>query len=58
MCDVVIPTVPVDTPVPIEAGVDLPDTVADQLRWLRRRGLSASIVFAEADRAILRGDRN
>ena len=38
---------------PIEEGVDLPDTVADQLRWLADTGLSASIVFAEADLAIL-----
>jgi len=58
MCDVVIPTAPVEKPVPIEAGVDLPDTVADQLRWFAAAGLSASIVFAEADLAILRGDRN
>jgi hypothetical protein len=58
MCDVVIPTAPVDMPVPIEEGVDLPDTAADQLRWLADAGLSASIVFAEADVAILRGDRS
>jgi tRNA (cmo5U34)-methyltransferase len=58
MCDVVIATAPVEMPVPIEAGVDLPDTVADQLRWLVDAGLSASIVFAEADLAILRGDRS
>jgi tRNA (cmo5U34)-methyltransferase len=58
LCDVVIPTEPVATPVPIEEGVDLPDTVADQLRWLHEADLVASIVFAEADLAILRGDRN
>ena len=58
MCDVVIPTAPVEMPVPIEEGVDLPDTVADQLRWFADAGLSASTVFAEADLAILRGDRN
>jgi tRNA (cmo5U34)-methyltransferase len=57
-CDVVIPTAPVERPVPIEAGVDLPDTIADQLRWFVDAGLSPSIVFAEADLAILRGDRN
>jgi len=58
MCDVVIPTARVDMPVTIEEGVDLPDTAADQLRWLADAGLSASIVFAEADVAILRGDRS
>ena len=56
LCDVVIPTGPVEVPVPIEEGVDFPDTVADQLRWLADAGLSTSVVFAEADLAILRGD--
>jgi hypothetical protein len=58
LCDVVIPTARVKEPVPIEEGVDLPDTVADQLRWFADAGLSASIVFAEADLAIVRGDRS
>lgn len=56
-CDVVVPTAPVTRPVPIEEGVDLPDTVADQLGWLTQAGLNASIVFAEEDVAILRADR-
>jgi trans-aconitate methyltransferase len=56
-CDVVLPTGPVSTPVPIEAGIDLPDTVADQLQWLTEADLKASIVCAEGDLAILRGDR-
>jgi hypothetical protein len=58
MCDVVIPTAPVEMPVPIEEGIDRPDTAADQLSWLADAGLVASIVFAEADLAILRGDRS
>jgi tRNA (cmo5U34)-methyltransferase len=56
-CDVVVPTAPVTRPVPIEEGVDLPDTAVDQVRWLVEAGLQASIVFAEADLAILRAGR-
>jgi tRNA (cmo5U34)-methyltransferase len=58
LCDVVVPTAPVTIQVPIESGVDLPDTVADQVQWLAEAGLDASIVFAEADLAIIRGDRS
>jgi tRNA (cmo5U34)-methyltransferase len=58
LCDVVVATSAVTAPVPIEAGVDRPDTVADQLRWLAGAGLKSSIVFAEADLAILRADRS
>lgn len=51
--DVVVPAAPVSTPVPLEPGVDIPDSVDDQVRWLRDAGLDASIVTAEADVAIL-----
>lgn len=57
MCDVVIPTDPVEVPVPIEPGVDLPDTVADQLQWLTDADLTANVVFVDGDLAILRGER-
>ncbi len=58
LCDVVVPTVPVTVPVPIEDGVDQPDTAADQLRWLAHAGLNSSMLFAEADLAIFRAERN
>ena len=58
LCDVVLPSVPVADPVPLEEGVDLPDTVADQLRWLADAGLIPSIIFAAGDLAILRADRS
>lgn len=58
MCDVVVATAAVMTPVPIEEGVDLPDAVAEQLRWLSDVGLNASVIFAEADLAILRADQD
>ncbi len=57
LCDVVVPTAPVTQPIPIEEGVDLPDSAADQVGWLAEAGLRPSIVFAEGDVAILRGDR-
>jgi hypothetical protein len=43
--------------VPLEPGVDRPDTVAAQLGWLAEAGLVASVAFEQADLAILRGDR-
>jgi tRNA (cmo5U34)-methyltransferase len=53
LCDVVLPTAPVSSPVPLEQGVDIPDFVGDQIRWLHDAGLDASIVMADADLAIL-----
>lgn len=53
LCDVVVPAAQVSTPVPLEPGVDIPDTVDDQIRWLCDAGLDASIVTAQADLAIL-----
>jgi hypothetical protein len=58
MCDGVVATAAVTKPVPIEEGVDLPDAVADQLRRLSDLGLNASVIFAEADLAILRADQD
>lgn len=57
LCDVVVPTTPVARPIPLEEGVDLPDSVADQRRWFEDAGLTASVVFESADMAILQGDR-
>jgi tRNA (cmo5U34)-methyltransferase len=56
-CDVVVPTAPVETPVPLEDGVDLPSTVAEQLAWLAEVGLTARVVLAYDDLAILSADR-
>ena len=53
LCDVVVPDMPVSTPVPLEPEVDLPESLDDLLRWLHQAGLGASIVKAEADLAIL-----
>ena len=56
LCDVVVPENDVATPIPLEEGVDLPDSVHDQLRWLEDVDLDASIVFVEDDVAILRAE--
>lgn len=53
LCDVVLPTAPVSTPVPLEPGVDIPDSVSDQIKWLHDAGLDASVVMTDADLAIL-----
>ena len=57
MCDVVVPVTPVESPVPLEPHVDLPDRVDDQLRWLAEARLAPSLVLATGDLAVLRGDR-
>lgn len=56
LCDVVTPTGPVEQPVPLEDGVDLPDSASDQLRWLADAGFDASLVHADGDLAIVRAD--
>lgn len=57
MLDVVVPTHHVAHPVPLEAGVDRPSSVEDQLEWLHAAGLDPTIVWAEDDLAILAADR-
>ena len=57
LCDVVVPTAPVAVPVPLEDGVDRPDTVAAQLAWLHDAGFTACVIHESGDLAILRADR-
>jgi cyclopropane fatty-acyl-phospholipid synthase-like methyltransferase len=57
LCDVVVPTAPVPAPMPLEDGVDLPDTVSAQLGWLNEAGFVASVFYESGDLAILCGDR-
>jgi SAM-dependent methyltransferase len=57
LCDVVVATGEVAQPVPLEEGVDVPDTVADQVAWLEDAGLRPSVVFAENDVAVIAADR-
>ena len=57
LLDVVVPTGHVDTPVPLEDGVDLPDRVDHQLAWLTEAGFTASVLHHAGDLAVLRADR-
>jgi tRNA (cmo5U34)-methyltransferase len=57
LCDVVVPAGPVARPVPLEAGVDRPSTLDDQLRWLDAAGLHPDVVLADDDLAIVIADR-
>jgi tRNA (cmo5U34)-methyltransferase len=57
LCDVVVPTAPVDQPVPLDAGIDQPSPLADQLTWLRDAGLGPTVVHEHDDLAIVRADR-
>ena len=57
LLDVVVAAAPVAVPVPIEPGVDFPDGVDDQVRWLGEAGMVASLVYADGDLAILRGEQ-
>lgn len=58
LCDVVVPTEPVETPVPLDPELDQPSTLADQLTWLRDAGLSPTIRFARGDLAVISADRS
>jgi tRNA (cmo5U34)-methyltransferase len=56
LCDVIVPENDVAAPIPLEEGVDLPDTLQDQIRWLAAAGLHASVVFVEDDVAIVQAE--
>ena len=57
LCDVVVPISPAPSPVPLEQGVDLPDTVTDQLAWLENAGFTASVIHENGDLAVISADR-
>jgi tRNA (cmo5U34)-methyltransferase len=58
LADVVVPEDPADVVTPLDDGFDLPDTVADQLAWLREAGLDASVGWQARDLAVLVADRS
>lgn len=57
ICDVVVPESPVDDPIPLEAGVDQPSPLRDQLAWLRAAGLDPAVLYERGDRAVVAADR-
>ncbi len=52
--DVVVPERPEDAQIEIDWVVDLPDSTADQLSWLREVGFVAEVVWAHRDLAVVR----
>lgn len=57
LCDVVVPEGPVTRPVPLDAEIDRPSSVADQVAWLDAAGLAPTVVLEAGDLAILTADR-
>ena len=57
LADVIVPDDPGDVVTPLEDGFDLPDSVDDQLRWLRDAGLAARVSWQSRDLAALVADR-
>ena len=57
LADVVVPERPEDVVTPIQAGYDLPDTVADQLAWLGEAGFDPIVAWAWKDCAVIRARR-
>ena len=56
--DVVIPAEGEEGPIHIDWEMDLPDTVADQLAWLREAGFEAEAASVRVDLAVLRARLN
>jgi tRNA (cmo5U34)-methyltransferase len=57
MADVIVPEDPADVVTPLDAGFDLPDTVADLLAWLGDAGLRARVSWQARDLAVLVAER-
>jgi tRNA (cmo5U34)-methyltransferase len=57
LADVVIPEDPADIVTPIEAGYDLPDSLADQLEWLREAGFEPEVRWSSRDLAVVAATR-
>jgi len=55
--DVVVPERPDDAIAPLTPEFDLPDSVGEQLEWLRGAGFEATLEWSKQDLAVLRADR-
>jgi tRNA (cmo5U34)-methyltransferase len=53
LADVVIPDDPADAITPLDPGYDMPDTVADQLAWLKEAGMRGAVHWSHRDLAVL-----
>ena len=58
MADVIVPEDPADVVTPLDAGFDLPDTVADLLEWLGDAGLHARVSWQARDLAVIVAERD
>jgi tRNA (cmo5U34)-methyltransferase len=56
--DVVIPDKAADAVTPVDGEYDRPDTIDDQLRWLRDAGFDATVGWQCGDLAVLIADRS
>jgi tRNA (cmo5U34)-methyltransferase len=57
LADVILPDDPSDHVTPMDEGFDFADSVDDQLAWMERAGLSASVTWSHRDLAVIVGDR-
>ena len=55
--DVVVPRDQAEAVVPLDPGYDLPDTVDDQLAWLREAGFEPEVRWKRGDLAVMRARR-
>jgi tRNA (cmo5U34)-methyltransferase len=56
LADVVVPERAEDATTPITPGYDLPDSLNDQLEWLREAGFDATPTWVRGDLAVVRAD--
>jgi tRNA (cmo5U34)-methyltransferase len=56
LADVVVPEQPSDVVTPLSPDYDLPNTVEDQLAWLRAAGLEPRVTWSLRDLAVLAAD--
>jgi tRNA (cmo5U34)-methyltransferase len=57
LADVVVPERPEDAVIPCTPGYDMPDSVPDQLEWLRAAGLDPQVTWGRRDLAVLAATR-
>jgi tRNA (cmo5U34)-methyltransferase len=57
LADVVVPERPQDAVTPLTADFDRPDTLADQLDWVREAGLAPEVTWVAGDLAVVRAER-
>lgn len=58
LADIVVPEREEDVIAPIDWIMDLPDSLNDQLGWLREAGFEAEAVWAFEDLAVIRSTRS